>query len=125
MSDVADAPHDYTFGEEFCNVITHASALAFASHHSSKGDVNAFASVCIILSIVQAVAVVDWTFYSGCRCDSWAECVWNDCDEITNATMRTIIESMRTLCIWVVMEKTTYEQHHPGIREEWSVWSWI
>jgi hypothetical protein len=52
--------------------------------------------------------------------------------EITNATMRTIIESMRTLCIWVVeiilyyaLEKTTYGQHHPGSGEEWSVWSWM
>jgi hypothetical protein len=52
--------------------------------------------------------------------------------EITNATMRSIIESTRTVCIWVLqlvlyyaLENTEYGQHHPGIGEEWSIWSWM
>jgi drug/metabolite transporter (DMT)-like permease len=52
--------------------------------------------------------------------------------EITSATMRTIIESMRTLCIWVVqiilyyaLLGSQYGNHHPGIGEEWSAWSWM
>jgi hypothetical protein len=52
--------------------------------------------------------------------------------EITNATMRSIIESTRTVCIWVLqlilyyaLQNTEYGQHHPGIGEEWSIWSWM
>jgi hypothetical protein len=52
--------------------------------------------------------------------------------EITNATMRSILESTRTVCIWVVqlilyyaLENTQYGQHHPGIGEPWSMWSWM
>jgi drug/metabolite transporter (DMT)-like permease len=52
--------------------------------------------------------------------------------EITNAVMRTIIESMRTLCIWVVqliihyaLLGSTYGRHHPDIGEEWTAASWM
>jgi hypothetical protein len=51
--------------------------------------------------------------------------------EFTNAVMRTIIESMRTLCIWVVqlmiyygIRNQTYGHHHPSIGEQWTDWSW-
>ncbi|OHT05480.1 putative integral membrane protein [Tritrichomonas foetus] len=51
---------------------------------------------------------------------------------ITNAVMRTIIESMRTLCIWIVqvilyysLEGTDYGNHHPSIGESWSKWSFM
>jgi predicted membrane channel-forming protein YqfA (hemolysin III family) len=33
LSGVVDAQPNYTFGEEFCNVIAHVSVLAFASYH--------------------------------------------------------------------------------------------
>jgi hypothetical protein len=52
--------------------------------------------------------------------------------EIINATMRAIIESTRTVCIWVLqlilyyaLEGTEYGRHHPGIGEQWSIWSWM
>jgi hypothetical protein len=52
--------------------------------------------------------------------------------EFTNAVMRTIIESMRTLCIWVVeiiiyysIRNLNYGHHHPEIGEEWTIWSWM
>ena len=51
---------------------------------------------------------------------------------ITNAVMRTIIESMRTLCIWIVqliiyysLEGKEYGNHHPSIGETWSDWSFM
>jgi hypothetical protein len=47
--------------------------------------------------------------------------------EITNAVMRTIIESMRTMCVWVVqlilfyaLKQTEYGHKHPGIGERWT-----
>jgi hypothetical protein len=52
--------------------------------------------------------------------------------QITNATIRAIIESTRTVCIWVLqlilyyaLEKTEYGHHHTGIGEPWSIWSWM
>jgi hypothetical protein len=52
--------------------------------------------------------------------------------EITNAVMRTIIEAMRTLCVWVVQilfhyafSRTEWGRKHPEIGEEWSVASWL
>jgi hypothetical protein len=52
--------------------------------------------------------------------------------EITNAVMRTIIEAMRTLCVWVVqlifhyaVSKSEWGRRHPEIGEEWSVTSWL
>jgi hypothetical protein len=51
---------------------------------------------------------------------------------ITNAVMRTITESLRTLCIWVAqlilfysIRDTEYGHHHPTIGESWSDWSWM
>jgi drug/metabolite transporter (DMT)-like permease len=48
--------------------------------------------------------------------------------EITNAVMRTIIESMRTMCVWIVqlilyaaLKKTDYGNAHPGIGERWTI----
>jgi hypothetical protein len=52
--------------------------------------------------------------------------------EFTNAVMRTIIEAMRTLCVWVVQlifhytfSKSEWGRRHPEIGEEWSVASWL
>jgi hypothetical protein len=52
--------------------------------------------------------------------------------EITNAVMRTIIESMRTMCVWVAqlilyyaLRGTTYGQKHPGIGERWTASSFM
>lgn len=52
--------------------------------------------------------------------------------EITNAVMRTIVEAMRTLCIWIVqmiifysIQNTEYGHHHPTIGESWTIWSWM
>jgi hypothetical protein len=52
--------------------------------------------------------------------------------EITNAVMRTIIEAMRTLCVWVVqlifhyaLGISNWGRRHPEIGEEWSVASWL
>jgi hypothetical protein len=52
--------------------------------------------------------------------------------EITSATTRTIIESLRTLCIWIVqlilhyaLAESEYGKRHPDIGEEWSIWSWM
>jgi hypothetical protein len=51
---------------------------------------------------------------------------------ITNAVMRTITESLRTLCVWAVqlvlfysIQKSEYGHHHPTLGESWSVWSWL
>ena len=51
---------------------------------------------------------------------------------ITSAVVRTILEGLRTLCIWVVqlilyyaMKPTTYGQQHPDIGEPWTPWSWM
>jgi drug/metabolite transporter (DMT)-like permease len=52
--------------------------------------------------------------------------------EFTNAVMRTIIESMRAFCIWVIeiiiyysINNLEYGHHHPEIGEEWTKWSWM
>jgi hypothetical protein len=52
---------------------------------------------------------------------------------ITNAVMRTIIECLRTLVLWIaqlvlfyaVIESSDYGHHHPTLGEAWSVWSWL
>ncbi|OHT07859.1 hypothetical protein TRFO_23807 [Tritrichomonas foetus] len=51
---------------------------------------------------------------------------------ITSAVMRTILEGLRTLCIWVVQlclyygfEGHDYGNKHPDIGEEWTKWSWM
>jgi drug/metabolite transporter (DMT)-like permease len=52
--------------------------------------------------------------------------------EITNAVMRVIIESMRTMCVWVVqvilyygLKNSDYGHQHPNIGEKWSVSSFM
>ena len=51
---------------------------------------------------------------------------------ITSAVVRTILEGLRTLCIWVVqliifysIRGTDYGNRHSSIGEEWTVWSWM
>jgi hypothetical protein len=51
---------------------------------------------------------------------------------ITSAVVRTILEALRTLCIWLVQlimhyasVGTTWGNHHPDIGEEWTVWSYM
>lgn len=51
---------------------------------------------------------------------------------ITSAVVRTILEGLRTLCIWVVQLiiyystcNTTYGHHHPDLGEEWNIYSWM
>jgi drug/metabolite transporter (DMT)-like permease len=52
--------------------------------------------------------------------------------EITNAVMRTILESMRTMCVWVVqlilfyaLRNSDYGHKHPGIGERWTMSSYM
>lgn len=51
---------------------------------------------------------------------------------ITSAVVRTILEGLRTLCIWVVqliihysIYKSDYGHHHPDLGEEWTPFSWM
>ena len=51
---------------------------------------------------------------------------------ITSAVVRTILEGLRTLCIWVVqliiyysIKGTDYGNKHSSLGEEWTVWSWM
>ena len=51
---------------------------------------------------------------------------------ITSAVVRTILEGLRTLCIWVVqlilyysMQNTKFGREHPDIGEPWTPWSWL
>ena len=51
---------------------------------------------------------------------------------ITSAVMRTILEGLRTLCIWIVqliifyaIQGTKYGNEHPSLGEEWSKWSYM
>jgi drug/metabolite transporter (DMT)-like permease len=51
---------------------------------------------------------------------------------ITNAVMRTITESLRTLCVWVAqlilydaIRDREYGHHHPTLGESWSDWNWM
>ena len=51
---------------------------------------------------------------------------------ITSAVVRTILEGLRTLCIWFVqliifysIRGTTYGNQHSTLGEEWTVWSWM
>jgi len=45
---------------------------------------------------------------------------------ITSAVVRTILEGLRTLCIWVVELILFYCQSaHPDLGEEWNIWSWM
>lgn len=51
---------------------------------------------------------------------------------LLNAVTRTILEALRTLCIWIVqliifysIRNTDYGHHHSGIGEEWTIWSWM
>lgn len=51
---------------------------------------------------------------------------------ITSAVMRTILEGLRTLCIWIVqliifyaIQGTKYGNEHPSLGEEWSIWSYM
>lgn len=52
--------------------------------------------------------------------------------KITSAVVRTILEGLRTLCIWVVqliifysIQNTKYGHEHPTLGEEWNIWSWM
>jgi hypothetical protein len=49
---------------------------------------------------------------------------------VTSAVVRTILEGLRTLCIWVVelilyyaLKDHKYGQQHPEVGEEWNIWS--
>ena len=51
---------------------------------------------------------------------------------ITSAVVRTILEGLRTLCIWVVqiiicysIKGTDYGNKHSTLGEEWTSWSWM
>jgi drug/metabolite transporter (DMT)-like permease len=51
---------------------------------------------------------------------------------ITNAVMRTIMECVRTLCVWVAqlilfysIQPFEYGHHHPTLGEAWTEWSWM
>jgi hypothetical protein len=51
---------------------------------------------------------------------------------ITSAVVRTILEGLRTLCIWFVqliifyaIRGTTYGNQHSTLGEEWTPWSWM
>ena len=51
---------------------------------------------------------------------------------ITSAVVRTILEGLRTLCIWFVqlvmfyaMRGTKYGNEHSDMGEEWTTWSWM
>jgi hypothetical protein len=51
---------------------------------------------------------------------------------ITNAVMRTIMECVRTLCIWIVqlilfysIQGLEYGRHHPTLGESWTRWTWM
>jgi drug/metabolite transporter (DMT)-like permease len=51
---------------------------------------------------------------------------------ITNAVMRTIMECIRTLCIWIAqlilfysIQSSEYGRHHPTLGESWTEWSWM
>lgn len=51
---------------------------------------------------------------------------------ITSAVVRTILEGLRTLSIWVVqliifysIQGTKYGNQHPTLGEEWSKWSYM
>ncbi|OHS93859.1 hypothetical protein TRFO_02393 [Tritrichomonas foetus] len=52
--------------------------------------------------------------------------------KVTSAVMRTILEGLRTLFIWIFnlimyysMEGTTIGNHHPDLGEDWNKWSWM
>lgn len=52
--------------------------------------------------------------------------------KVTSAVMRTIVEGLRTLFIWVFqvimyysMLGTAVGNHHPDLGEEWNKWSWM
>jgi drug/metabolite transporter (DMT)-like permease len=52
--------------------------------------------------------------------------------EITNAVLRTIVESMRTMCVWLAqlilyyaLKNTDYGHKHPTIGEKWTVSSFM
>jgi drug/metabolite transporter (DMT)-like permease len=51
---------------------------------------------------------------------------------ITNAVMRTIMECVRTLCVWIAqlilfysIQSSEYGHHHPTLGESWTEWSWM
>ncbi|OHT17065.1 hypothetical protein TRFO_41338 [Tritrichomonas foetus] len=51
---------------------------------------------------------------------------------ITSAVVRTILEGLRTLCIWIVqliifyaIRGKDYGNQHPELGEEWNKWSWM
>jgi len=51
---------------------------------------------------------------------------------ITSAVVRTILEGLRTLCIWVVqliifysIRGSKYGKEHSSLGEEWTIWSWM
>jgi hypothetical protein len=51
---------------------------------------------------------------------------------VYSAVHRTILEGLRTLCIWVVelimfysLLGSDYGNHHPGVGEEWTTWSFM
>ena len=51
---------------------------------------------------------------------------------ITSAVVRTILEGLRTLCIWIVqlilfysLRNTNYGHQHPDIGEPWNMWSYM
>ena len=51
---------------------------------------------------------------------------------ITSAVVRTILEGLRTLCIWIVqiiicysIKGTDYGNKHSSLGEEWTFWSWM
>ena len=52
--------------------------------------------------------------------------------QVTSAVIRTILEGLRTLCIWIVQlclfygfQGKTYGNHHPDLGEEWTKWSFM
>jgi hypothetical protein len=52
--------------------------------------------------------------------------------QISSAVVRTILEGLRTLCIWIVQliihyatDKTDYGHKHPDIGEAWTIWSYM